>query len=441
MLYSFRHYLVLFFALPLIVSGQQLRFYGKIINKQTNAPIEKVNLKVANSTQGTSTDKEGDFVLLLTTLPVNIDITCIGYEPLSIEVQSVRPKPLEIRLTPMSYSLEGVTISEKKVVPLYQDQDYSVLDYEIMDDNLLLLVFKYQLNKSVLLLLNRLGDTLAQALLPELPPDRLFRDFFGNVHYFSKNRNAYQGYYDKSHDTLTFPYQLPIDTLMQYLGNFQFVMNDRLYFQEKHNDGFSTWIGYFDKKNGKKYLMKESDRQLAKTYYDKPYLKPDEALEPDDYDNYKQDFGKRAMDLFYKPKCIARMIKLSENRIGLFNCVTDTIEIRNSDWELIAMAPFDFHKETSTNLLTSVSTALSGEEWKWKWKIFADQHNGKVYTYFEKHGKIKLCNVDLNTGKLAAEYEIPLLFVKKINVYKGDAYFLYKEIGEDEKWKLFKMHL
>jgi len=427
--------------LPLFAMSQQFRLRGTIINNLTNLPIEKANLKVQNTPLGTATDARGKFGLDLKKLPVEVEITCVGYEPLTIEVSKVLAKPVEIRLKPKMYNLEGVTISEKKAVPVYEDRNYSVLDYEMMDDNLLLLVFRYQLKRSVLLLLTRLGDTLLQADLPESPPEKLYKDILGNVHYFSKKGFAYQCFYDNSLNRLMFPFRLSIDSLRMYMGNLQFKLKDRLVFQEHCADGFSTLLGFYDKEHGKKYVQRTGDQSKARNYYNDVYYFANSPRRRDDTLQAMRDFQKRSFEMFYKPASSAKIVKIGPDKVALFNFSNDTLEVRNSDLGLISKTYFDFHKEAEENFLTSIATAFSGNQWKWKRDILTDDKTNAVYTVFERHGRTKLCTIDLLTGKLAAEHELPLLFAKKIILYRGEAFFMYKEIGDDEKWKLYKTRL
>ena len=73
--------------------------------------------------------------------------------------------------------------------------------------------------------------------------------------------------------------------------------------------------------------------------------------------------------------------------------------------------------------------------------MYSDNFTGKVYTDFERQGRLKLCEIDLESGIILSEYVLPVLFVQKIIVYKGEAFFMYKQIGEGEKWRLYKMKI
>jgi len=431
-------YLLFSILMHFCAFSQQIRFQGIVVNGQTGSPIGNVNLKIPDTGFGTSTNNEGRFDLILVGIPAVVEITCIGYKPVSIEISKVLSTPVEILMQPSIQDLEGITISTKKAFPVFEDPDYSVLDYEMLDDNLLVLVFRYQLKRSELLLLTRWGDTLSQTTLPDLPPSRLYKDPLGNVHYFSGKGNAYQCFYNKSDKRIDFIYKFSVDTILKTFATFQFIMNKRLFFMENAPNNFSTQLGCIDNKNGKRYLHVSDNRNMAKNYYSDL----NSFLEPGRHgDIFPSDADMRAFELFYKPKWEAMMVKAGPDRIAVFDFTTDTLRVLNSDWKTLSVSAFSFHKTAKTNLMTSIVNSFSANQWKWRWNIYTDDYSGKVYTSFERRGRIKLGNIDLNTGEIAAEYELPVLFVEKIEIYKNEAFFKYKETGEGEKWRLYKMRL
>ncbi len=432
--------LAIFMLMSIVASGQVMHFHGTIVNSLTGEPVENANLKVANSTTGTATDSQGRFELTFHALPVIVEISCIGFVSMNIELCKDVTASIEISLQPAIHELEGVNISEAKIIPLFKDPDYSLLDYEIMGDNLLLLAYRYQLKNSALLLLSRLGDTLASCAVPETPAGKLYKDPLGYVHYFSRKGNAYQCYYDKSVHLLLFPYCYPVDTILESFADYKFLMHNRLYFQENSPDGFSARIGFYDKANGRTYLQSAGSQKMAKDYYDdlQYFMSPRRS---DDTSRFAAASHSQAFELFYKPKSIARMVKAGHDRIAVFDLVKDTLYIVNPDWKLVSASAFSFHKELKQNMLTTISKAYSGDKWKWRWNFYTDDYSNSIYTVFERRGHQKICAIDLDSGSLGAGYELPLLFATKITIYKGEAFFMYKVTGEGEKWRLYKMRL
>jgi len=425
--------------LPLISFGQNLKFHGTILNEETGIPVANVNLMIRNTKSGTATNIQGKFEIALAKLPVYIDITCIGYKPLTIEVGEVMKKPVEIRLKPQVRQLESVTISELKATAVFKDPDYSVLDFEIMGDNLLILVFRYQLRRSTMLLLNPDGDTLAQILLPELPPDKLYKDAFGNVHYFSKQGNAFQCHYDQSLNHFSFPYQTSVDSIQRMLGPFSFMMKNRLYFQEDYSNGFRTNIGYYDMDQGKRYLQTVRHDKAESAYYRDKYFftSPSRAG-----DTVYREYDERAYDFFSRTKNRTMMVKLENDRVAVFNFTGNVIEIFDADWNPVKEIPISFHKDQEYAFVAALANSFFPDDtWKWSGKLHKDEAYEDVYASFKRHGEVHLNKIDIELGILANEFVIPLPFPQKILIHRGHAYFLYKECGQEPKWKLYKMKL
>ena len=430
---------LIWMVVPLFSVAQNLKFRGVVFNAETGIPVANVNMMVRKTNSGTATNAFGKFEIALPKLPVFIDITCVGYKPLSIEVGDVIKKQVEIRIEPQVHLLESVTISDLKATAVYKDPDYSVFDYEVIGDNLLVLVFKYQLRRSILLLLTPDGDTLTQLLPPELPPDKFFKDAFENVHYFSKKGNAFQCYYDKSLNRLCFPYCTTVDSIHRMLGNFSFSMKKRLYFQEDISGGFMTKIGYYDMDQGVRYLQTVQNNKSAFDYYRDRYffLSPSRPGDTINNDHYEQ-----AYQFFALPKYRCRIVKIGDERIAVFDFVNNVISIVGADWNPLKEVPISFHKEKEYAFVAALANSFFPvDTWKWSGKLLKDEAFGEVYTTFKKNGLVRLSKIDIESGNLTAGYVIPFSFPEKIQVHNKHAFFLYKECGQEHKRKLYKMDL
>ncbi len=447
------------FAIHTIACSQTNPFKGIIKDEQTLKPIQDVNIKVYGTTKGTSTGKDGSFSLTLNRTPAEMIFTCIGYETSTYEITSIPDKPVVFLLRPKSYILPEVDISSKKYSFIFRDNNYSVLDYEIMGDNILLLIFRYQLRKSELVLIGRSGDTLAISQLPEGPPDRLFKDFLNNVHYFSKTDNSYQCYYNEEKKKIEFFNKILVDSLYALVSPFIFRMEDRLYFQEKIASGFGTAFGFYEKEPGKKYIRKcLNERKIAESLDDQKFynkwnnmLGRSYLLAPDDIESELAfdfsisrseggGFGKneaRAHQFeFYN--MIYPVIKTGNDDIAFINFASDTIEMMNKNGRITHTAPVTFHKGYLSKVDPGNDVQLSNAGWRWGSLIIVDEYSREVYTVFLRNGMVKLQKIDLNTGNLNSGIVLPFPFPEKIEIYKGDAYFLVKSDGTNDKWKLVK---
>jgi len=442
------------------VFSQTFLFKGIIKDEQTLKPIPEVNIKIAGTTEGTATDKAGRFVLKVDKIPATLEFSCVGYKDERYEITHIPGTRLEFLLSPQSYNLKEINITSNNYSFLFKDKDYSVLDYELMDDNILLLIFRTLLKQSQLVLLNRSGDTLTVSGLPELPASQLFRDFLFNVHYISKTGYAYQCFYNRDAKTLDFLYKTTLDSLRTLFKPFIFIMSGHVYFQERIFKGFGTTFGYIEPRVGKKYIRQVINRKKITEYFDDQafYNKwnassgAGNVLDSDDIESDRAfDFSKGDIEegLYGKNEARAHafeyfnmifpVIKTKENTIAFFNFGSDVIELMDKDGKLLKIVPVSFHKETKSTSDTTFPIRLSDSGWRWGSKILVDEFNRNVYTTFLKTGMIRINRIDLETGKLRVGTVLPLPFPEKIEIYDGEAYFLNK--GVNENWKLAKCKL
>jgi hypothetical protein len=332
-----------------------------------------------------------------------------------------------------------------------------------MGDHLVLLIYKYQLNQSELMLLARNGDTLAFSPLPEVPPARLFKDFLANLHYISKAVNAYQFLFNEQNRRIEFFHGQTVDSLQAYIKPFIFKMSDRLYFQENLATGFGTAFGFYEKGTGKKYIRRVIDTKKITEYGDDQvfyqnwngtvptehyFTEPSEYDEPVDFD-FTQGYSSsahfeeneaRAHHLeFYKT--IYPVIKTVDDNIAFFNFVTDTLELMNKNGKIVNTVPISFHRESKTKADATGSVKLANSDWRWGSTIMVDDYSREVYTTFLKNGMVKVQKIDLETGKLRGGTVLPFPFPEKIELFKGEVYFLVKSDGSNDKWKLVKCRM
>jgi hypothetical protein len=446
----------IFILLPFIFSfsssfSQPVTISGTVRDELTRKPVRDVNVKVYGKVQGTATDKAGTFTLKLAKVPATLVLSCIGYEDAYFDIMKPSPVPFEFLLRPKSYMLQEVDISTKKYSFLFKDKAYSVFDYDLMGDNVLLLIFRTVLRKSELVLLNRSGDTVAISPLPELPPSSLYRDFLDNVHYLSGPGNAYQCFLDTASRRIDFIHQTKTDSLLKMVKPYLFKMSDRLYFQESYAGGFGTAIGYNAKGVSKQYIRKYvNEKKIAESRDDQrfyamwnDFISMSRNLSMDNIERdsrfYNGDEARANRMEFYN--IIYPVVKTGEDSILVFNFSDDRMEFMDKNGQVSHTVEVNFHKEPGSSRNSMLSATPVREGWRWGSKILADGFTREVYAMFLKAGMVELRRVDLETGKLGKETVLPYIFPEKIEIYKGDAFFLVKGDELAGNWRLVKCRL
>jgi hypothetical protein len=450
---------ILLIFIQSVVVSQTILLNGLVRDERTLKPLPDVNIKVHGTVSGTSTDNIGRFSLRLNKIPASLVITCVGYEEAYAEITGIHQDTVDFFLVPRSYDLREVDISSKKYSFLFKNKDYSVLDYELMNDNILLLIFRYQLKRSELILLNRSGDTLAISKLPEIPPASLFKDFLENVHYFTRASTSYQCFYNSEHNRIELMHKTTVDSLNRLLRPFIFKMSDRLYFQENLANGFGTAIGFYEHGAGKKYILKQfNEKKMSEYFDDQTYYQKwngnlpvqhyfmesrvDEFYTTANFDFTKGESPGQFFEInearanqfeFYN--LVYPVIKTGENSIAVFDFANDMLEFINKDGETLKTVPITFHKESAS------SGNLVNANWRWSNIILVDEYTRDAFTVFHRNGMVKIRKIDFETGKLSIGTVLPFPFPEKIEIYKGDSYFLIKSDGANDKWKLARCKL
>jgi hypothetical protein len=428
--------------MPGLIAFSQTTLHGVVRDNSSLAPLNNVNIKVNGTNHGVSTGADGRFVLTLTHIPASITITCVGYKPLYYHIDQVPAQSMEFVLRRQTSELREVEIKAMRFNFIYKDRNYSILDYELMGDNLLLLVFRYQLKNAKLILLSRTGDTLSLVPVPELKPMRLYKDFLGNIHYISTKENAFQCFYNDVLKKIEFPFRSTYDSLIRFVKPFLFTVGERLYFEEFTPGGFGKRIGYYDTNHRKGYIRFIYGETAQKNAVDdlkfnarwNEFADGAARFTDDDY---------RANQSFYYQKINAPMVKLGDNEMVDFNFTDGIIEFMNKEGKVYRTVPIEFHKEADMNPFEGLfSIFIPVADWRWSGKIYVDEYYQDVYTTFRKNGMVQVRKINLQTGKLTNTFDVPFPFPEKIEIYKGEAFFLNKDAGGNEdKWKLVKLKL
>jgi hypothetical protein len=425
--------------------SQSLKLNGTLLDQHTRTPVPNAHLKIRSSLQGAVTGPDGAFSLAFGALPSIVDVTCIGYEAVSLEISTIPGAPRTIYLKPKTYLLDPVTVSDKQAVILYKDEDYSVLDFDFLDNNLMIIVFRNQLKRAEIILMTTGGDTLDVAPVPSSPAQAFYKDALSNIHYITKRNEAFQAVYDPVQNRLTFPFRTSYDTIKKFLGGYRFLQGNRLWFQEDSPNGFMTAVGYYSQKDGKRSIRRSNDLKGMKTFYSESWFYHTDrpVLDPiDENERRAVDVDAVAYKQFFWEKGCGELFRTSDTSMAFFNFCENRIELLDEDGQPESMSSIGFHLGNSDRFIASLAESISGgNDWNWNSTLIQDAVFQRIYAVFTHNGYVRLKSIDLQTGALTPSAEIPFEFPEKIRIFKGEVYFLYRGAGEYENRKLCKMAL
>jgi len=160
--------------------SQSVIIRGKVIDKSTRQPVIAASVVLPNGT-GTSSDASGDFQLTISRFPVTLTISHVSYGKMQVSLPADPKKQIIIELEELVSDIGEVEIAARKLRILTEKDDFTLQDFAFDWENLWLLGYlNNQATKGRLWLANWFGDTITS--IPVQNPERLYADFWGNVH-------------------------------------------------------------------------------------------------------------------------------------------------------------------------------------------------------------------------------------------------------------------
>ena len=443
--------ILLLILFPLIVSGQNNKFTvsGSVTDYKTGEPLTDVNITSPGNKTGTISNESGEFTILLRNFPATLEFTHIGYSTLKINLEVPPIGKLNIRLAQEVTQLSGVTVVSDRVDTIYHDRKYSVLDYELFDDGILLLIFKYKLSRSELLFNTYDGKDKAKLTILPGKPLQLFRDCLGNAHLFTKTR-SFQIYFEK--DIIKLMPSVDINNFKEVMADCKFRAGNHLYFQKyAFND---LVINYYSADTASKnwslfrtIVDKDKMAFLSRNGGGAPEMDLIKISGIDAYNanevwrRYRDiEVQQRFTKMAYLSSVYAPIKKLGDT-ICIFNHPDSVMEFYNLSDSLIFTTPIKYHLTKKQDPLRTFASAWS-KPVKWNREVIIDEQKGKLYTLFVRsNGQKELREINIKSGETKLVMKIHFPYVEKIKVRDGYAYFIYKGWGESEKKKLFRQRI
>jgi hypothetical protein len=84
---------------------------GHVEDGKTGESLPAANIQIEGTYQGTISNTDGNFSLVVNDIPSNIIISYIGYESQKVRIDSGIPEKLRIRLNPIIFEMEAIIIS------------------------------------------------------------------------------------------------------------------------------------------------------------------------------------------------------------------------------------------------------------------------------------------------------------------------------------------
>ncbi len=255
-------------TLLLLLFGLVLAFHVKAQHKTVvygNLGVDNVNISVANTQYGTTSDTKGGYTLPLydRTKAVKLNYSCIGYQDtvVSLSIQQLQRDSVNIsfRMRKQNYHLQEVTVTAKQ--KLYGER-YYFMDFEVFDHTICILAACPNRKRYCLIMTDedlRGFDTIS--IPDQIKPELVMRDCMGNCQLIAAD-SVYEI------DLSTQSYHMSAAEkrfFFRTMSDCLFATDEHVYFKEKGMQGYFTSFYRVDRQTKKPQQLFNSD--MTDNYY------------------------------------------------------------------------------------------------------------------------------------------------------------------------------
>ena len=381
-----------------------------------NLGVGSVNISIANSRQGTSTDANGHYELPLfdRSKTVNLYYSCIGYQD---TVVSLSPRQLQrdsinisFKLRKQNYNLQEVTVTAKQ--KLYGEK-YYFMDFDVFDSTICILAACPNKNLRCLILADealRGCDTIP--LPAHIKPEQVLRDCMGNCQLIATDSVYEIGLTSEPHYVIATEKNFYFKTMSSCL----FATDEHVFFKEKGMQGYLTSFYRVDRETKKPQHLFMS--------------------------NMTDNISKHGMDMAFHIKWV---IEYPEHHVAPFGIWSQHLRknwYRPSDGELLlvdnSLYYFDQslgyiqHYDLNMNKIDSCAIQYPFME-GWHHILYQDLAQNRFFTIV----KDQLFEIDLISGNISAKATLDPNYYSKISIHNGQLFMLKRTLSPSGTTKTF----
>jgi hypothetical protein len=423
--------LVLLFFCTSVLPAQERK--GIVLNSRTSHPVQQCLIIIKGRSEAFISDDKGEFYFPSGRENVSLVFTLLGYTTAEYNLSVYKKDTFYI--TPKDVQLKEVTVSAEKKSILNAGNPEPVLDFDLLNDGLAVLTAGEPYNE--LRLINESGNPLSR-LKVDSHSNHLNHDCIGNLQLFSHD-SVWQVFYDYTRlKTLD---AFPADTFYKVLGNCICMSNRNYYF--KH----------------------DSYRNLRTNYF---YYSEDSKGKPNELVVFQDTAKIRGFESDYNLQYFLKVRR--ESHYSMYNEPVDVI-IKNMeqyreelplDWAYVTwlgkMETQMIKADTNTLIVnftdTCIHTVSKRNEVSYRCRmeafkkeviphVYVDAENGEAYLTGFSGNTLTFIRFSLENGKEISRTEVlnvPYL-PKKIIIKGGSAFFIQRNLADDQVYKIIRYSL
>ena len=391
-----------------VMAQQRVRL--QFIDESNNASIPSVSVIAPDGTEIATSDKDG-FATLAPGQGKYFLAIHKGYSP-----DTIRTMQSTVRyLQPLSVSLDDVVVTNRKVHRVLHSAKEYVVDYEFVDDNILVASYSgYNGRNAKLFLLNNAGDTLAIQKFPD-EPVALFKSCIGRYYCVCSDK-FYPLDITAGKILLGKPYGIEVLPLLKECEQ---NIGDKFYYHSVDLDAFSSIYSY---------------RKMQENAY-MPFYRIVQHTDAEGNAEEKYEIANMLSHGNFRGAARLNGMRNLRNN-GSYHCLQFPI-FRSSD----SLVIFDFYKN-SINCFApdgapiAKATMIFNPGKTFRINIVQDMVTGKYYVYNLRNQTLE--EINIHSGKkLGSDIALQKPFPEKVKVHKGNIYYLWQDQQTNSTRQLF----
>jgi hypothetical protein len=357
-----------------------------------------------------------------------IVIRKLGYETLTINIDSTVKLPLLVNLKAQSKDLSEVIVSANKPTTRLVGNDFFVADYQLINNRILLLGDINEI--PYLRLITKDGEVLHTSKLKQHPYTALFKDCFGNVHVLGNSSSTQVYIADNKIGLLS---DIRLSQFNSQLRPCILAREDNFYFENCSNQGQTKQVFAIHKVTRKVYdYGTYSNEAMIAMIIDEERKNGGgsgknemEDLDPEELREMRRKEDKR--NFFYTIIATKAYIPVFADH--------DTVFIFDHPNNLIHSYLLENNKPLQ------VKTMEYNHFSQWKPLVLFDEARDVFYTTYLKDGIITIGEINRTTGKINKRFTLSHTFPKNIKIDNGIVYYMYRLKFTDDKMALYAHQL
>jgi hypothetical protein len=428
---------ILCLCLPIFIQAQKV-IQGRVVDAKNQSIIEDVQIDVLPQKLISKTSNEGQFLFHVDSISLGLTLKFqhVNYHTKTITIDKSWIRKiykdtlfLTVKLNASNAQLpEIAVIAERKPDTIFGSPVFSIQDYIMEDDFMILLAYTKTLRKGSTLLFTDNHQEVLDSLPLNFYAHKLFTDYSGK-HFVQGDNEVYNILITDNRIHLV---KRDISIYQEFTQRIIDSVHQKYYFSD-YQDIYPAFSFYSMSANDSaaKTIHKVEDKFMMELYRSEyKYVQPQEKLwaarqEQKTGIDKEVWVGARyfTQSLYYKS--VYAPMTVFKDTAYIFDHYSDV---------LYKISCYDDIKSDSVNIRYHYAIGKD----KWKQPLVFDSKKHSVYALFQNTGNLYLRKVNTNNGSIESTFKLYYRYVENIKVHNGYVYYIYRPFESSQKKFIYR---